>query len=80
MNVKKFQLYFEYEMAIFGGSEASKPQDPVVVTDENQSERPDQPLSKFKVWSTYYLVVINSQWFVLFGMSYLLVHFPLIFS
>lgn len=56
---KKFQLYFEYEMGIFDSSEASKPQDPVVVSDEIQAERPDQPLSKFKVWSMYYVGVIN---------------------
>lgn len=45
---KKFQLYFDYEMAIFEASEQSKVQD--FVEDKKQLEHSaDEPLSKFKV-------------------------------
>jgi len=47
---KKFQFYFDYEMAIFDVREQSKVQDSVsVVEDQDQMDNHDDPPSKFKV-------------------------------
>lgn len=45
---KEFQLYFDYEMSIFGVGEQSKV-DNSIVADQKQSEHADEPLNKFKV-------------------------------
>lgn len=45
---KNFQLYFQYEMAIFDVNEQSKFHD-FIVADKTQLERSGEPLNKFKV-------------------------------
>lgn len=48
---KKLQLYFEFEMAIFGASEQNNVQTSSNADETQNNEHPGEPINKFKVCS-----------------------------
>lgn len=52
-----YRLYFDYEMSIFGVGEQSRVEKSAIAN-QKQSEHPDEPLNKFKVCTSVYILII----------------------